>query len=253
MNKILPLIVVFVLSLSCQKKSAFEVAYSSFSEKSTMPCEAKSCTEVQVKVPLFKGKNPALDSINNQVRSLVADIIAFDQIGTPFDSYEAILKSFVHSYDDIKRKFPNEPIPWEAKIDSEYYIYNDRIVSVVLDFYTFTGGAHGNPGIISVFYDLRTGAEIPQQELFVNYNGYKELVQKAFYTEKNLPENASLNEHGFMFEDNEFYLPQNIIISPKNVRAHYNHYEIASYADGPTDVVFTFDEVRPFLNDLYFK
>jgi hypothetical protein len=39
----------------------------------------------------------------------------------------------------------------------------------------------------------------------------------------------------------------NFYLSEKGIVFHYDQYEIASYADGPIDVVIPFEDIKPFL------
>ena len=253
MYKLLPFFGLFFIFSSCQQETQWVFDQKVYSQKSTMGCEADACTTAQVQVPILTGKEAVVPIINDHVRTIVGDIVAFDQEEHSFATYDDILNSFIQSYDEIKKAFPNEPMPWEARVTITEEVFRDKIVNFVLDYYTFTGGAHGNPGVISVFYNLENGKEVPQKDLFVNYEGFKKLVKTAFYKQYHLKENASLNDHGFMFEGNVFYLPENIIIRSTEVVVRYNHYEIASYADGPTELRFTYEQVKPFLNELYFN
>lgn len=253
MKKILLFLGLFLMITSCKQESELVFEEQVFIQKSTLSCTDDQCSVAEVHVPVMKEANTAAKTINAHVQTIVGDIIAFDQENHQFASYDEILKSFIASYDDIKKSFPNEPMPWEAKVNVTKEVFNDKIVNFVFDYYTFTGGAHGNPGVISVFYNTETGNEVPQKELFLNYEGFKKLVKEKFYKEHNLAANASLNDNGFMFEGNTFYLPENIIITSNEVIVRYNHYEIASYADGPTELKFSYQEVKPFLNELYFK
>ena len=50
-----------------------------------------------------------------------------------------------------------------------------------------------------------------------------------------------------MFEDEKFQLPQNIFFTDKGLLLYYNSYEIASYADGPKELLFSYKEVNDYL------
>jgi hypothetical protein len=50
-----------------------------------------------------------------------------------------------------------------------------------------------------------------------------------------------------MFEDEKFYLPQNIFYTDKGLLLYYNSYEAASYADGPKELLLPYKEVNEYL------
>lgn len=253
MKKIILLICFSVVLLSCKKQQEIAFEMVTYQQKSTLPCEEGACTEVIVKIPHALSKDSVSKRINEQVFDIVKEIVVFDQDNERFKTYEEAINSFITSYEDIKKQFPNEPVPWEAKIESKYTVFGKELVNIDMDHYTFTGGAHGSQGVISVFYDLATGKEVAQKDLFVNYEGFKNLAKKKFYAMNHLEENVSLNEKGYMFEDDKFYLAENIIINNEELIVRYNHYEIAPYAQGPTELKFSYKEIKSYLNPLYFK
>ncbi|WP_326935009.1 RsiV family protein [Flavobacterium sp. PL11] len=57
-----------------------------------------------------------------------------------------------------------------------------------------------------------------------------------------------MNSGGLMFENERFQLPQNIFFTDTGLLLYYNIYEIASYADGATEMLFPYTEVNEFLN-----
>ena len=50
-----------------------------------------------------------------------------------------------------------------------------------------------------------------------------------------------------MFENDEFYLPNNIGFTKNGLQLIYNQYEVASYADGPMSITLPYAEIRNYL------
>jgi hypothetical protein len=50
-----------------------------------------------------------------------------------------------------------------------------------------------------------------------------------------------------MFKNDKFHLPQNIFYTEEGLLLYYNSYEAASYADGPKEILFSYDEVSKYL------
>ena len=50
-----------------------------------------------------------------------------------------------------------------------------------------------------------------------------------------------------MFEDDVFQLPQTYFFTDKGLLLYYNVYEIASYADGPKELLIPYTEAVPYL------
>lgn len=252
MRKILFLLFVTGSFWSCKQADNGRVEEKKYALKSQI-CRGDDCSKVEIEIPYFSGDKKSFTVINDEILQQVSSLISFAETGEQFENYEELMQNFIQSYEKIKTDFPNEPIPWEAKIDVDAERLSKQLVNVTYDFYTFTGGAHGNYGKISQFYDLETGKTVPVKQLFVNYSGFEKMVKNKFYAIYKLNEGDSLEEKGFMFEDNRFYLSDNIMISDDEVEVYYNPYEIAPYANGATELKFTFDEVKPYLNPVYFK
>ena len=50
-----------------------------------------------------------------------------------------------------------------------------------------------------------------------------------------------------MFEEDAFYLPENIGFTPKGIQLLYNQYEVSSFAEGPIEVTIPYNEVKKYL------
>lgn len=252
MRKILILWFATGIFWSCKQPDNTRIENQKYELKSHI-CREEECAKVEIEVPFFSGNNSSFDVINDAVLQQVSSLISFAEKGEQFENYDALMQNFIQSYEKIKTDFPNEPIPWEAEIEADAYRLDEQLVNITYDFYTFTGGAHGSYGKISQFYDMETGKQVAVKQLFVNYSGFEKKVKDKFYTVYQLDENDSLEEKGFLFEDNRFYLTDNIMFTDDKVIVYYNPYEIAPYANGATELKFNFDEVKPYLNPLYFK
>ena len=73
------------------------------------------------------------------------------------------------------------------------------------------------------------------------------MQKKKFRKKFNIPEKEALNNSGFMFEEEKFQLPQTFFFTEEGLLLYYNVYEIASYADGPKQLLLPYEEVAPYL------
>ncbi|TFG74190.1 MAG: DUF3298 domain-containing protein, partial [Flavobacteriales bacterium] len=64
-----------------------------------------------------------------------------------------------------------------------------------------------------------------------------------------IPLDKPINQTGLMFEQDTFYLPENIGFTKDGLQLLYNPYEVASYADGTIVLTLSYQEVGPFLSD----
>lgn len=238
---------VFLLT-GCSKTEAFKVEEQEYYKKTSLPCPEHQCTEVSIRIPVVvEPKGTIADSINSRVFNEVAKIVSFDELSSFDKGYTSITNSFIKSYEDLKRDFPKEGTPWEAKVIGKVIMEKTSLFSIGIEHYMFSGGAHGYKGVQVYHFNPRTGKSYSISDLVVDKEGFSSLVEKRLREKWGIAATAPINSTGLMFEDDVFALPQNIFIYDDRVVAYYNIYEIASYADGPTEIVFSYEEVEPFM------
>ena len=242
------LIGLLFLVTSCQEKQELQIENQQFSEKTTLPCPSHDCTEVVFDMPIvIAPKNKIADSINSRLLETVNTLVSFDEKEAPL-SYQAIAHSFIQSYEAIKLEFPKEGSAWIAKVNGKVIRQTPKMLSIVLEHYVFSGGAHGYKGYQSFNFDPTTGHRYTNKELFKAIDSFAAIVEHKLRETLSIPEDQPINTTGLMFENDTFKLPENIFFYEDKIVAYYNIYEIASYADGPVSLEFSYDEVAPYLN-----
>lgn len=110
-------------------------------------------------------------------------------------------------------------------------------LTLQIDEDSYTGGAHGNYFSIYSTFDLNTGKVLTLKDLDKNLSKITRLGENKFRELKQIPYNKKLNDFGFFFDKDRFYLPENFGVTDKSVIFYYNSYEIAPYVMGPTELV----------------
>lgn len=238
-------ILLCLIFTSCKKELSFE--NERFEEKSTIPCK-KDCPQITIEVPIARNGRVISDSINKKVFAVIKEIVFFGEDSTKVDDYKSLSKSFIASYEEMLQKFPDDTFGWEGKIIGNVEFQSENILNLKIDHYTFTGGAHGYQGYRSLLFNAKTGKNITNHQLFKNEKEFKAFAEKTFRAKYKIPESANINATGLMFENDKFQLPQNIFYTSEGLLLYYNSYEAASYADGPKELIFPYDEVKKYLN-----
>ncbi len=237
----LAMIMVFT---SCNNELTFED--QTFLKTTTIACEA-TCPEASVTIPFANNVPIVADSINKKVFSVTREIIYFGEKPYVSNDYDDLLASFIGSYEEMHKKFPKDTFGWEARIKGTVKYQSDAILNIAIDHYTFTGGAHGYQGLRSLLFDAKTGKFIANNKLFNDEKAFKKFAEKQFRIKYKIPENSPINATGLMFEDEVFQLPQNIFYTENGLLLYYNSYEAASYADGPKELLLSYEEVKSYL------
>ena len=232
---------VFLLLFGCQNESKLTF------EPHTFKSEAcAECPEVSIAVPRALGRAKISKTINTALEEELISLLSFDE-ELEIASLDDALKSFKSGYLELQQLYDDEPTGWEAKIEASVSYEDTDFISIILDSYLFTGGAHGYTSKRFLNFDKKKGIELENDELFKNTEDFRAFAEEMFRKKEKIPQNKSINHTGFMFEQDSFYLPENIGFTEKGIKLLYNPYEVASYADGAIELVLPHAEIKKYL------
>ena len=192
---------------------------------------------------------------NNDSKSAIIDKINLD-----INSEITNAKLDINKLSDIKNILSNNMLPfyndWRPGEDEYGYNYysiseygidylSEKIVSINNYFYEYEGGAHGLHGKIYKVYSLSNGERLKIEDILIDVNNL-DLINKV--KEKLLSiadEESYFNLDGLSLQENNFY------ITSKGLIFTWGIYEIAPYATGDSEVLFSIDEIMPYLKDEY--
>jgi hypothetical protein len=130
-----------------------------------------------------------------------------------------------------------------------HIVYNEKsLLSFYIESYAFTGGAHGLGAQDYTVINTKTGKAVIASDIFIdNFEAplSKILTARLKKTEKLQPADK-LSEKAEYFID-EIPPNSNFYITGSGIGFLYNHYEIAPYSHGFTDIFVTFEELAPVL------
>ncbi len=225
------------------------------------PCtideSSQTCLTIRIDYPLINEgpTNEVLDTINSKIRK---DIFNYAFINETPGSFEELIEEISTEYKDVITEFPDYKAAWSLEISSDIIYQTEKFISVATTIFSYTGGAHPNSSLVYKSYDLNSGKAIELEDILID-NYKDELYRSAeieFRMNHEIPPSRSLSTAGFIFENDEFRLNNNFAIIDNSLVFYFNDYEIASYAQGPselelklTDYVNLIDE-NGVLNDL---
>ena len=192
---------------------------------------------------------------NNDKKSAIIDKINLD-----INSEITSEKLDINKLSDIKNILSNNMLPFyndwrpgEGEYGYNYYsiseygidYLSEKIASINEYFYEYTGGAHGVHGKIYKVYSLSNGERLKIEDILIDVNNL-DLINKV--KEKLLSiadEESYFNLDALSLQENNFY------ITSKGLTFTWGIYEIAPYATGDSEVLFSIDEIMPYLKDEY--
>ena len=223
---------------SCEEESQLALEPVQFTNDS-----CADCPKIAISYPRAIDDTKLGRSINTAIEEEIVGLLTFADSLDVTNLDEAIA-SFTNGYLELKEVYPTEAVDWEAKIDASVSYENNKVLSIQLDSYLFTGGAHGYASTQFLNFDKDKGEEIDTRAFFRDLREFKKFAETKFRDQEKIPQNAPINSTGFMFEQDSFYLPENIGLSPKGIVLLYNQYEVASYADGQIELIITYPEAK---------
>lgn len=228
-----------ILLSSCVQEKLFE-----FNETAI---EKKDPVTIEVIYSKINDNSDVSTKINNSIESTLAAQIAFFEEDTDDLTLEDAISQFEDRFVSFKNDFEANAAPWEVIINSEVVFQSMYVITVAVDSYTFTGGAHGNSVITLLNFDPETGNLYTQDDILIKSSGLMDLAEQYFKKESALKNNKS---EDYFFGD-DFKLPENIGFNEEGVIFLYNTYEIASYAQGITEFTIPYAEIYDYLNINY--
>lgn len=231
------LIAVLGLVYSCNEEVKIE-----FSEEHI---ETTEDAEISINFPKAEGNKDVSELINKTLQNYIVSQTNLNEDSLVNHSIEDAVKRFNSEFKTFKTDFPDSSQKWEAFIDGEVTYRSSDIISIAINTYLDTGGAHGNTNVKFFNFNPQTGELISKADIISNFEKLSEVI------ELKLNEHSKSNSDDPMedfFFGNDFQLPESIGFSDEGLIILYNPYEIASYSQGIIEFTIPFEEINSFIN-----
>lgn len=208
--------------------------------------EKSKSTIISINYPKASGTKEVAKRINETLENYIVNQTNLTEdsiINMPIND---AVEQFDMAYDSFKKDFPDSTQKWEVLIDGEVTYRSPEVISIAINSYLDTGGAHGNTNVRFFNFNSQTGALFSKKDLISDFKGLSEIVEQQLKAEIKANAEDELMEDFFFGKD--FQLPESIGFSEEGLIILYNPYEIASYAQGIIEFTIPFEEVSSFLN-----
>ena len=196
---------------------------------------------VELNIPKAEGTSTKAQAINKVVENHIANMLVFLEEPSDTLQLDYAIENFDSEYKSFKDGFGESAMVWDASFDGEVTYQSPMLISIAINSYINSGGAHGNLNVTFFNFDASTGELLQFDDLFNDKEGIKEIVKTHF------EEETKGSEINYFFGE-PFSLPANIGFNDEGIVCFYNVYEIASYADGITEFTVPFEDVEAYLN-----
>lgn len=200
------------------------------------------CMDISFEYPVIHQGTPAARA---KIAKGIQDMMGLSKIG-----FKEHSRKWSQDYREYQRDL-KATMAWTYETKVKVQHLTSRWVSLEVNHYEFTGGAHGNYWTRYLNYDLKTGEPITLDQLFDgNYHGkLKTLAEKAFRQKREIKDGESFSDAGFSFKANQFWLPDFFLLEPQNVKFLFDVYDVGPYAAGQTEFDVFFYQMKDHISN----
>lgn len=254
---IISVLLLLTFIFSCSDKDSSKVNDLQYDivkyEKKSDGCEGlkeDNCAKIKIEFPQITNLDNSgiKDRINNSIKLLFSMSQNSDPDSINLDEE---MNLFIEDYEEFMAEFPDAFQSWFVEMTGEVKLNRGNIFSIDYMEYSYTGGAHPNTMVEFRNYNLSSGDEITLDEIIPpdNQNELTKIGEEEFRLLKELEQEADLGLAGFWFENNQFYLNDNFLITDSSLVFYYNNYEITAYAFGSTELSIPFSKIKTLIDD----
>lgn len=173
---------------------------------------------VKITIQIPKLKNTRDIDLENQFNNMIQDKV----------------KAIVEDVKSMAQEAANDDMlhaKYEVHISTEVKYQSRDFVSLVMYYYTFTGGAHGNTIIETYNLDLSTNKIITLKDIFNSNCDYETIIKEEIL--KQIEERMTdFFEESIEYVKNENISERTFTISKDGLEIYYQDYEIAPHSSG---------------------
>ena len=194
-------------------------------------------SNVNIVDKIYKSKNNYLD-INvvvpqiNGISNKKQEDIVNDKVIKWTENWINEVKQIADEY------FKDKPSPlMPYQLYARYKVTNNSdIISFYIDYYQFSGGAHGITNRIAYNIEKSSGNEMQLKDIFKDNYNYKDIINKEISREISKdPDRYFTGKDGFngIGDNQNFYIKNNKVV------IYFGLYEIAPYAAGISEFIIS--------------
>lgn len=208
--------------------------------------DKKACRIINIRYQVFDG-HPALnDSVN---RKLLA-VYPFEE--TPLPSKTTIEEQadrFMKQYEEFKKEPYSAGRRYELTSSTETLTESQNLLTLQLDAYTYSGGAHGASFRSFINYDIAQKKVLLLNDILKNNyrDSLLQVAERVFRKNEGLAQQGPLPKDAYFFKGNKFDLSNAYAFTPQGILFLYNEYEIKPYAAGRTELLVKYGLLKNLL------
>lgn len=229
----------YILPATSPDKTSFPTTFNRFSDSSLVPVSdasesPKGKFEVDLLMPEMLSSNQVLFKKISEIIDKDKELSHADMQAVFLNASEKFKNQYLKSNKELYAQYGTDCFAcnWEKKFMLTPLFFNNEYISLNINKYVYTGGAHGMLQNTIVNIDKKSGEILTLEDLIRGDAEKKlsEIITNHVAKNKGLDESASLKKAGFF---NKTLPPaSNFAVTPYGLLFVYNPYEIAPYSMG---------------------
>ncbi|WP_446051518.1 PdaC/SigV domain-containing protein, partial [Zobellia laminariae] len=167
-------IILLLVLVGCQKENKLTFETLSLDET-----RCSECPNVEINIPKALENSKIAESINTAIDEEIIETLNYDD-ELEATSIKDAVQSFSNGYWELKKLYPEEATSWEAKIEGKVSYENADFISIELNSYIFTGGAHGYSSQHFLNFDKNKAKELENWEIFKDRKDFEQFAEQKF-------------------------------------------------------------------------
>ena len=241
MNKIIMFIIFFLLISCSQKENTKEQLKFDFTLIKHKETYGNQDINIEIEIQHLLSDDVLIQSINTSIDSAIYSKMNSSNKSNTI-TFLQYYNGIIEEFNELKKEFPDAlSIGYQQVAKSSISFVSDSLISIYINNYVYSGGAHGMEFREFLNFNPKTGKQvdilstISQKEQFIQKAKQKLRTQLAMEPEDNWCD--------FTFVQ-KFELPKNIGLIDSGYKLIYNPYEILSYSEGHTEIIIPFNELK---------
>ena len=221
-------------------------------------CDSTSNTGVDVSVSyvLLKDDTEGARKINDSLHLIavgsLTDWLDSTTVANSPDARSNLDKAaslFAQDYEAVRKEMGRLSGCWQLETKADTVHSSAKALTVKVETYAYTGGAHPNSSLSFYTFDRKTGRVLTLNDMVEDTTALLSLLEQTFRQQQKIGPKASLEEEGYFLRDGQFFLPANVGTTSNGLLFYYNPYEIAAYAVGPVEVMIPYEKLNGILRE----
>lgn len=171
------------------------------------------------------------------------------QVASDTLTLQKAAETFINEYERFQESFPF-PRSWNSETSTKVLQITNSYIGLQTDHYNYTGGAHGIYNTHYTHFWVPDQIELSFPELVdtSRLGGLLTIAEQHFWAQEE-EKDQELSMDLYFFDNNQFFLPENIAFEQDSLLFLYNIYEIKPYVYGQTELRLPYAEILPFLTE----